>query len=73
MTHVAHKSVNFDLTNIIVKSEEGYALTFDDDSIADVIRYATAIKFIPPKHKNDAITRLNRHKMSNSSFFLTFF
>ena len=33
----------FDLTNIIVKSEEGYALTFDDDSIADVIRYATEL------------------------------
>ena len=33
----------FDLTNIIVKSEEGYALTFDDDSIDDVIRYATEL------------------------------
>ena len=33
----------FDLTNIIVKSEEGYVLTFDEDSIADVIRYATEL------------------------------
>lgn len=34
----------FDLTNIIYKSVEGYSLTFDNDSLTDVIKYIASLE-----------------------------
>lgn len=34
----------FDLTNIIYKSKEGYSLTFDNDSLTDVIKYIASLE-----------------------------
>ncbi len=34
----------FDLTNIIYKSEEGYSLAFDNDSLTDVIKYISSLE-----------------------------